>query len=293
MINTIKIISTSLISGVLLILTTSAFSVPANRFNKVHYDQIRVGMTYEEVQQIMGGEEGEEDRGFRSEADEESLVTRHWMNPDGSSISVVFDAEDKVVKTGSYNLTASEHLNLSRTENNLLQDLSRRPITIEQYNQMKMGMNLNEVAAIMGSQGQLEEDVTSSGGKRYSWLNPNGSGIIVEFDRNQQLQSILTRNLDNYFMGEPIPSNIPDGPILATPQQYYKLQLGMTYPEVQSVMGTDGTLNPDLSSESQEDSQTVYEWKNPDGSGILVFFDQENRASKIETRRLPVGLRSQ
>ena len=183
-----KTLSTSLISGILLLLTTSAFSIPANRFNKVHYDQIRVGMTYEDVKQIMAGEDGEEDRGFRSESGEEPLITRHWINPDGSSISVVFDSEDKVVQTGSYNLAASEHLNLSRTENNLLQDLSRRPITIDQYNQIKMGMNLDEVTAIMGIEGQPEGNVTSSGGRRYSWLNPNRSGIIVEFDRNQHLK---------------------------------------------------------------------------------------------------------
>ncbi len=277
-------------------LATPASSAPANRFSQVEYDQIRHGMTYEEVRSIMGGEAGEQDRGFHANSDQDSPVMYHWFNPDGSSITVVFSAENKVIKLGSYNLTSPLHTNLSRTESNRLQNLSHSPITIEQYNKLKIGMTYNDVKTVMGSEGKSEQELLNSrvnpSQTRYHWLNPNGSGIIVVFDANNRVQSIVTRHLDEYTIGgNPIPSRTPSGPTLATRQQYYQLQMGMTYEKVKSVMGTEGEVNPNFNPDGDENFKTSYQWMNPDGSGIKVVFNTEDQVTKIYGLGLGVGLR--
>ncbi|MEA5520938.1 hypothetical protein VB834_06960 [Limnoraphis robusta Tam1] len=278
-------------------LATPANTAPFNRFSKVEYDQIRHGMTYEEVKAIMGGETGERDRGFRADSDQEGSPTMyHWINPDGSSITVVFSAENKVINLGSYNLMPPLHNNLSRTEDNRLQNLSQSPITIDYYNKLKIGMSYEEVKTVMGSEGKSDQDLYNSSPNpsqtRYHWLNPNNSGIIVTFDGNNRVRSIVTRNLDEYTMGgNPIPSRTPEGPTLATRQQYYQLQMGMTIEEVKTVMGTEGKLNPNFNPDGDENFKTSYEWMNPDGTGIKVVFNTEDKVTKIYGLGLGVGLR--
>ena len=283
-----------------LILNHLALSVnatPYNPFTKVEYDQIRHGMTYEEVKEIMGGDPGERDAGFRSNSDrEDSPVMYHWINPDGSSITVVFSPDNEVVNLGSYNLMPPLHTNLSRTEDNRLQNLSQSPITIDYYNQLEIGMTYEEVKEIMGSEGKTDEELYNAGRDssrtRRNWLNPDNSGITVVFDEENRVRSIVTRNLNEYTMGgDPIPSQTPEGPTLATRQQYYQLQMGMTYDRVKSVMGTEGKANPNFNPDGDENFKISYEWMNPDGTGIKVVFNTDDQVTKIYGLGLGVGLR--
>lgn len=274
-----------------------ADSRPHNPFTKVEYDQIRHGMTYEEVKTIMGGNPGEQDSGFRSDSDAENpSVMYHWINQDGSSITVVFSSEDQVINLGSYNLMPPLHTNLSRTEDNRLQNLSQSPVTIEYYNKLKIGMTYNEVEKVMGSAGKTDEELynstLNSSQTRRHWLNPDQSGITVVFDNNNRAISIVTRNLDEYVMGgDPIPSRTLEGETVATRQQYYQLQMGMTYEEVKFVMGTEGEANPNFNPDGDENFKTSYQWMNPDGSGIKVIFNTDDQATKIYGLGLGVGLR--
>ncbi|MEB3278150.1 MAG: hypothetical protein VKK42_04420 [Lyngbya sp.] len=283
-----------------LILNYLALSVnatPYNPFTKVEYDQIRQGMTYEEVQEIMGGNPGERDEGFRSNSEQEdSPVMYHWINPDGSSITVVFNAENQVINLGAYNLQSPAHTNLVRTEDNRLRNLSQSPITIDYYNKLKIGMSYDEVKTIMGSEGKTDEELYNSSGetspRSYHWLNPDNSGIIVVFDGDNRVRSITTRNLNEYTMGgDPIPSRTPEGPTLATRQQYYQLQMGMTYDQVKSVMGSEGNPNPNFNPDGDENFKTSYEWMNSDGTGIKVVFNTDDQVTKIYGLGLGVGLR--
>ncbi|WP_413159997.1 hypothetical protein ACL6C3_16370 [Capilliphycus salinus ALCB114379] len=272
-------------------------ATPFNPFTKVEYDQIRHGMSYEEVKEIMGGNPGEKDRGFRENSgQEDSPVMYHWINPDGSSITVVFNGENQVINLGSYNLTPPLHTNLSRTEDNRLRNLSQSPITIDYYNKLKIGMTYDEVKTIMGSEGKTEQELYNSQGessqRRYHWLNPDNSGIIVVFDGENRVRSIVTRNLNEYTIGgDPDVSRTPEGQTLATRQQYYQLQMGMTYDRVKSVMGSEGTPNPNFNPDGDENFKTSYEWMNPDGTGIKVVFNTEDQVTKIYGLGLGVGLR--
>ena len=270
---------------------------PFNPFTQLEYDQIRQGMTYEEVRAIMGGQPGERDAGFRETSEgEEGPIMYHWVNPDGSSITVVFDGENKVIKLAAYNLQPTQHLNLTRTEENRLQNLSQSPINIDYYNRLKIGMTYEEVKTIMGSEGKTDAELYGTGEDsepgRYHWLNPNNSGITVIFDEENRVRSIATRHLDEYTMGgDPIPSRTPDGETLATRRQYYQLQMGMTYPQVRAVMGSDGSANPNFNPDGDENFKTSYEWMTPDGTGIKVVFKTDDQVTKIYGLGLGVGVR--
>jgi outer membrane protein assembly factor BamE (lipoprotein component of BamABCDE complex) len=272
-------------------------ATPFNPFTKVEYDQIRHGMTYEEVKAIMGGEPGERDQGFRENSEQEDARTMyHWINPDGSSITVVFSPENEVINLGSYNLMPPLHTNLSRTEDDRLQNLYQSPITIDYYNQLKIGMTYEEVKTVMGSEGKSDKELYNTSGDssqtRYHWLNPDNTGISVVFDQDNRVRSIVTHNLNEYVMGgDPIPSQTPEGQTLATRQQYYQLQMGMTYDQVSSIMGTEGKPNPSFNPDGDENFKTSYEWMNPDGSGIKVIFNIDDQVTKIYGLGLGVGLR--
>ncbi|MGL5079927.1 MAG: outer membrane protein assembly factor BamE domain-containing protein [Microcoleaceae cyanobacterium] len=275
-----------------------------NRFTKFQYDQVRVGMTYEDVRKILGSE-GERDEGFTTNP-ESKQVSYHWVNPDGSSISMVFDAEQKVVKLASYNLPTESNLQFARQPSSqtpssdnrepktTLENRSIRQFGIDQYNKIKLGMAAAEVESILGSQGRAEGlSNPPSGyvqGIRYFWSNPDRSSIVVMFNADQQVTSVSSLNLDRYVFGEPAPSNQPEGPMIATRTQYYQLRLGMTYEQVQRVMGTPGTAT-NFNPEGGETFKITYEWMNPDGSGIKVLFNAENQTMKVYSYGLGVGLR--
>jgi hypothetical protein len=56
-------------------------------------------------------------------------------------------------------------------------------------------------------------------------------------------------------------------------------------------MGTEGKQNPNFNPDGDENFKTSYEWMNPDGTGIKVVFNTEDKVTKIYGLGLGVGLR--
>lgn len=287
-------ILTGVISSFCLSLSVQAQPSGVNRYTMLQYSQLRVGMTYEQVKEILGAE-GLLDPGFRTDGNNNSAVMYHWINPNGSAISIVFDGEKKVANLGSYNLANPNNLQMVRTEQGTLQDLSQSSISIEQYNKIKLGMTYEEVKAIMGSEGKKDGEINQASrnisDNQYHWLNPNNSRITVIFDSNNRVASVLTQNLDQYSLGQLAPANQPAGEIIATREQYYQLQLGMTYEEVKAIMGSEGKLNSGFNPEGVEEFKAAYEWMNPDGTGIKVIVNTEDQILSVYSYGLGVGLR--
>ncbi|NJK36853.1 MAG: hypothetical protein HC825_10320 [Oscillatoriales cyanobacterium RM1_1_9] len=307
----------TLISAGLFLEIGFGFASPFNRFTRLQYDQIRVGMTYAEIQQLLAAE-GERDAGFSRDLTSRQ-VTYHWVNQDGSSISIVFDENQKVVRFVAYNLPTESNQNFARQSSGSSESSSQgsgstvenrftRQFSTAQYNSIKPGMTALEVDAILGTKGQApgkpaESSEIYSPGIQYFWSNSDGSNIVVMFNQNQQVASISSQNLDStvFEMSAPINPGVALGststptapetaPMVATRAQYYQLRLGMTYGQVQQIMQVPGTttgFNPD----SNEDFSATYEWMNPDGSGIRVLFDTEGQVFKVYSYGLGVGLR--
>ncbi len=267
-----------------------------NRYTMLQYTQLKIGMTYDQVKEILGTE-GLLDPGFRQDTTNNSTVMYHWINPNGSAISILFDGEKKVTNLASYNLSHPDNLQMVRTEHGTLQDLSQSSISIEQYNQIKAGMTYDEVKAIMGSEGKKDAEINRSSQNlsenRYHWLNPNNSRITIVFDSNNRVTSVLTQNLDQYRFGQLAPANLPEGEIIATREQYYQLRLGMTYEEVKTIMGSEGKINSSFNPEGAENFKAAYEWMNPDGTGIKVIVNAEDQVLSVYSYGLGVGLRYQ
>ncbi|MBD2480699.1 hypothetical protein H6G57_01520 [Planktothrix sp. FACHB-1365] len=289
-----RMVLTGLISSFLWGLPVQAQPTTANPYNLLQYSQLKIGMTYDQVKTILGSE-GQQDGGFTNNQNTNSPVIYHWINGNGSAISIVFDADKKVIKLASYNLSHPEHLQVTKAEDGILQNLSQSTILIDQYNQIKLGMAYDEVVKIMGSEGKKDEQINHSSqtlsDNRYHWLNPNGSRITVIFDQNQNVTSVLTQNLDNYTIGQLAPPNRPEGPTLATREQYYQLRLGMTYEQVKVIMGSEGTVNTGFNPELAENFKAAYEWMNPDGTGIKIIMSAEDQVLSIYSYGMGVGLR--
>lgn len=289
-------ILTAVISSFCFSVSVQAQPSSTNRYTLLQYSQLQVGMTYDQVKEILGTE-GLLDRGFRQGESNNSGVMYHWINPNGSAISIVFNGEKKVTNLASYNLANPDNVQMARTEQGTLQDLSQSAISIEQFNKIKVGMTYEEVQEIMGSGGKKDGEINGNSRNlsenRYHWLNPNNSRITVVFDANNRVNSVLTQNLDQYSFGQLAPANQPPGEMIATREQYYQLQLGMTYEEVRKIMGSEGNLNSSFNPEGAEDFKAAYEWMNPDGTGIKVIVNAEDQVLSVYSYGLGVGLRYQ
>jgi outer membrane protein assembly factor BamE (lipoprotein component of BamABCDE complex) len=152
---------TGLISSLLWGLPVQAQPTTVNPYSLLQYSQLKIGMTYDQVKALLGSE-GQQDNGFRNNQSQNSSVIYHWINGNGSTVSIVFDADKKVTNLASYNLSHPEHLQAIRNQEGNLQDLSKSTILIDQYNQLKLGMTYDEVVKIMGSEGKKDRDTNRS-----------------------------------------------------------------------------------------------------------------------------------
>ncbi|MDW7670991.1 MAG: DUF3862 domain-containing protein [Bacillota bacterium] len=133
-------------------------------FSLDHYLQIVPGQSYQEVEAILGSP-GE------NLVDNERLKSFQWTNGDGSMISVTFYDSEMVSK-------AQAHLGP------LLE--GGRRVTRSQFDQLKEGMTLEEVTAVLGP--GTERVFTLSDGveeRIMGWENSDGSEISVTLTDNQ------------------------------------------------------------------------------------------------------------
>ncbi|MGD1804422.1 hypothetical protein ACP6PL_03130 [Dapis sp. BLCC M126] len=312
-----KILLTTIITGLIYVLPIHLQPVFANRITEANYDNLKIGMTYQEVKQILGIE-GEIYTQYNSPNIENFGVAYRWLNNDGTGIIAVFNSENKLIKLSAQNLNT----------NSL--GINREPPVVTSLNieNIKVGMTYDEVTKIIGSRGTKQptrdNPLTNYNTTEYIWLNPDSTSLTIIFDSNQKVVTIRTKNMNTYNFGNPF-WNQPKPVYSITREKYEKLQLGMTYQEIRNILRKEGELDTEFDPEAFEKSiearemqinasafqrglvdreevvpdeqeegdkiKDAYKWMNPDETGIKVVFNMQNRAVAISTFGLGVGLR--
>ncbi len=309
---------TTIITGLIYALPMNLQPVFANRITEADYDNLKIGMTYQEVKQILG-REGKIYTEYDSPTIENFGVAYRWVNNDGTGIIAVFNSENKLIKLSAQNL------------NTIGFGVNRKPpvVTSRNFENIKVGMTYDEVIKIIGSRGTKQptrdNPLTNPNTAEYIWLNPDGTSMTIVFDSNQKVVTIRTKNMNTYNFGNPF-WNQPKPVYSITREKYEKLQLGMTYQEIRNILRKEGELDTEFDPEAFEKSKEArqmqinstasrrglvdreqvvpdeeeegnkikdaYKWMNPDRTGIKVVFNQQDRAVAISTFGLGVGLRS-
>ena len=73
-----------------------------------------------------------------------------------------------------------------------------------------------------------------------------------------------------------------------TMEQYYRIRPDMTYEEVKEVLGNPGTLEgridyPEIPEIMDAQHNTIYQWKNNDGSKLAVVFTNNRVRFKAQS----------
>ncbi len=288
----------------------------ANRITSADYDNLKIGMTHQEVKQILG-REGKIYIEYNSPTIENFGVAYRWVNNDGTGIIAVFNSENKLIKLSAQNLNAIGF------------GVNREPpvVTSLNFENIKVGMTYDEVTKIIGSGGTKQptrdNPLTNPNTAEYIWLNPDGTSMTIVFDSNQKVVTIRTKNMNTYNFGNPF-WNQPKPVYSITREKYEKLQLGMTYQEIRNILRKEGELDTEFDPEAFEKSREAremqinatayqrglvdreqvvpeeeeegdkikdaYKWMNPDQTGIKVVFNMQDKAVAIYTFGLGVGL---
>lgn len=302
-----RIFVSGIIAGFLLVLPINIPPVFADRVTVAEYDRLQIGMRYREVQKIMGSEGELYPEAIANNPDILKAAYR-WRNDDGSEIVAIFDFSNSLVRYYSNNLDGTNFGNNSQSP----------IVTASHFERIKAGMTYQEVVEIIGNGGRR---IDSSSNNTYNWLNPDGTGLSIVFDGSDRVVSIRSYNLNATDFGDTSWKR-PNNPI--TKQLYDRLKLGMTYPEISNLMGSQGEIDDSLNLEALQESmaaddvavnstlfqlglrsreqverdnqeaietlKAAYKWMNPDGTGVIVVFNTEDRAVAIYSYGLGVGL---
>lgn len=130
------------------------------KYSYSKFIEISMGMTYDQVKKILGA--GIEE--VSSGEGDTKIITYTWKNDDVSNIFVEIQG-GKVV-------------NKSQT---MLKNMDAK-VTIDKYNKINMGMNYEQVKAILG-EGELASQTSLAENKNemYEWINEDGSNMNITF----------------------------------------------------------------------------------------------------------------
>ncbi|MGB3513813.1 MAG: hypothetical protein WBA93_32320 [Microcoleaceae cyanobacterium] len=306
-----KFILTTIISSFISLLPMQFQPALANRITSADFDNLKIGMTYQEVKQILG-REGTLYTEYNSPTIENFGWAYRWINNDNTGIIAVFNSENQLIRLSAQNLNAT----------NFGTNQEPTVVTSTDFENIKVGMTYDEVTEIIGSGGTKQptrdNPLTNTNTTPYIWVNPDGTSMTIIFDSNQKVVTIRTKNMDTYNFGNPF-WNQPKPAYSITRQKYEKLQLGMTYREIKNIIGAEGEIDtafdPEVFKQSMEaremqirDSinteqltsdeeeevgnkiKAAYKWKNPDETGVTVVFNMQNKAVAIFSSGLGVGL---
>ncbi|MEB3342264.1 hypothetical protein [Okeania sp.] len=311
-----KFLLTTIITGLIYTLHIHFQPVFANRITEANYDNLKIGMTYQEVKQILG-KEGQIYPEYNSPGLENFWVAYRWVNNDGTGITAIFNSENKLIKLTAQNLNTT-----SLGANRKLTVVTNRNVE-----EIKVGMSYDEVTKIIGNRGTKQSSsnnsLTNPNTTEYIWLNSDGTSLSIVFNSNQKAVAIRTQNMNTYNFGNPF-WNQPKPVYAITREKYEKLQLGMTYQEVRNILKKEGELDTEFDPgafqksreakemqlngtadheglvnreqvvpnevEEGEKIKNAYQWMNPDQTGIKVVFNMQDRAVAIYTFGLGVGL---
>ncbi len=306
-----RIFVSGIVASFLLVLPINICPVFAgDRVTVVEYNQLQIGMKYREVKKIMGREGELYPEAIATNPDILKAAYR-WRNNDGSDIVAIFDFSNSLVRYYSNNLGGTNFGNNSQS-----------PIaTLSHFERIKAGMTYQEVVQIIGNGGTIISENNGGSNNTYNWINPDGTGLSIVFDRSDRVVSIRSYNLNATDFGDTSWKR-PNNPI--TKQLYDGLKIGMTYQEISNIMGSQGEIDGNFNLEALQESmaaddlavnstlfqlglrsreelerdnqqaietlKAAYKWMNPDGTGVIVVFNTEERAVAIYSSGLGVGL---
>lgn len=136
--------------------------------------------------------------------------------------------------------------------------------SMSKFMQVSMGMTYDQVKAVLGD--GTEESSSGDGDTKtisYAWKNSDGSNISVMLQGNK----VVTK-AQAFLQGM-------DAKV--TMDKYNKINNGMTYDQVKSILG-DGQLASQSLIMNIKDE--IYSWINADGSNMNVTF----QGGKVDTK---------
>lgn len=143
-------------------------------------------------------------------------------------------------------------------------------ITAEKYDEIKFGMSYQEVKAVIGADGEKTSDSEFDGVKTsiYQWDSENYGNIVVTFE-------------DDSVAGKSQAGIIEESEVAVTAEQYGKVENGMSYKDVEKIMGGSGVSL----SESKFSGETleVFLWSGvTSGSNCTITFENGKVIDKTE-----------
>ena len=210
-------------------LNTNSFGInrEAPVVTSLNRENIKVGMTYDEVKTIIGS--GGKKQPTRDNPLNNRNTTEYiWLNPDGTNMTIIFDSNQKVMTIRTKNMNT---YNLGNPFWN--KPLPVYTITREKYEKLQLGMTYQEIKNILTKEGELDtefdpeafeksrearkmqinmtayrqdllaqEPVVPNEKKEedkikdaYKWMNPNKTGIKVVFNMQYKAVAIYTFGL--------------------------------------------------------------------------------------------------
>ncbi|MDJ0555789.1 MAG: hypothetical protein QNJ68_15370 [Microcoleaceae cyanobacterium MO_207.B10] len=213
----------------------SAQNLNANRFGvnrepavvtSTDFENIKVGMTYDEVTKIIGS------GGTKQPTRDNPLINTNtaeyiWVNPNGTSMTIIFDSNQKVVTIRTKNLNTYNFGNPFWNQPKPVYSITR-----QKYEKLQLGMTYQQIRNILGAEGEIdaefdpeafaesvaaremqinaaayrrglveqeelmpEEEEDSQIKAAYKWMNPDETGITVVFNMQDEAVAIYTAGL--------------------------------------------------------------------------------------------------
>ncbi|CAN5361267.1 hypothetical protein BH10ACI3_BH10ACI3_24730 [soil metagenome] len=147
-------------------------------------------------------------------------------------------------------------------------------LTLEKFDELKIGTKYDEVVKILGSAGTETNSSGSAGNKyaSYKWEGKDYARITATF-KNGDLQ---TKNQSNVLS-----TNSQSAKADVTMAKYDQINTGMTLAEVEKIIGTPGLQTSNSVSSTYKN--TGYRWEGDKNARISVIFKDDKVSSKSQS----------
>ncbi len=227
------------------------------------YDQIKIGMTYQRVEQILGAP------GKLLGSSVSRGLTGEYGNYEWST-----NQAEVFVQFENGRVKDKQEFGLSGP---LLEPIRRATVAVlslEKYNALKMGLNYAETVRIIGAEGTEQTGLSSGRNKSYSWTASDMSSVGATF-----LNGRLTLK-SQFGLGKWPAAELESLPILSL-DQFERITLGIGYGDVERILG-----NGRLSSSTEDAKMRIetFDWRDIKGGSITVVLSQGRVTSKARSK---------
>ncbi len=233
------------------------------------FEKIKIGMTYEQVAEIIGFAGVLRASGIASYSGEDQMYT--WTR--GNAEIYVHFIKGRA--------TYIDEIGLSRQIGDILRKQSARvpaQLSIEKYTRLKLGMTYAQAVGLIGSDGNEQEGMRSKTVRAYNWTNTDLNTISATFT-NGRLSLKSQFGLEKW--NEEELGSVPNLRL----DQFDAIKMGTKYEAVEAIFGGPGRV-----SSSTEDAKMkieTVEWRDSGGGLITVIFSQYIVTSKSRSKVYP------